>query len=61
MEVVRAVAEAEGPTPLGLDDAQWWSIRSRARLLADSIEHDASLEVVFGEATVLRDMLRALV
>jgi hypothetical protein len=61
LEVVRAVAEAEGPTPLGLDDAQWWSIRSRARLLADSIEHDASLEVVFGEATVLRDMLRILV
>jgi hypothetical protein len=61
LEVVRAVANADGPTPLGLDDAQWWSIRSRARTLADSIEHDASLEIIFGEATTLRDLLRVLV
>jgi hypothetical protein len=59
--VVQAVADADGPTPLGLDDAQWWSIRSRARILADSIEHDANLEVIFGEATTLRDLLRVLV
>jgi hypothetical protein len=61
LDVVKAVANADGPTPLGLDDAQWWSIRSRARTLADSIEHDASLEIVFGEALTLRDLLRVLV
>jgi len=60
-EVVRAVAGADGPTPLGLDDAQWWTIRTRARILADAIEHEASLEVVFAEATTLRDLLRQLV
>lgn len=60
-EVVRAVEAADGPTPLGLDDAQWWSIRNRARSLADAIEGDAHIEVVHGEAVTLRDMLRVLV
>jgi hypothetical protein len=60
-DVVRAVAAADGPTPLGLDDAQWWSIRTRAVNLADAIEHDEDLGVVFDEATTLRDLLRALV
>ncbi|MHB1929981.1 MAG: hypothetical protein ACYCUG_11285 [Acidimicrobiales bacterium] len=60
-EVVRAVTEADGPTPVGLDDAQWWTIRTRARTLADALEHGGNPEVAFGEATTLRDLLRALV
>ncbi len=60
-EIVRAVSDADGPTPVGIDEGQWWCIRQRARTLADSIERDASLEIVFGEATTLRDLLRALV
>lgn len=59
-EVVRSVSAADGPTPLGLDDAQWWAIRTRARTLADAIDHDANLEVIFGEATTLRDLLRPI-
>lgn len=58
--VVRAVAEADGPTPVGLDDAQWWQIRQRARTLADSIEHNAQIDVMLGEAKVLRDLLHGL-
>ncbi len=60
-EVVRAVVVADGPTPVGLDDAQWWQIRQRARILADSIEHRAQTDVVLGEARTLRDLLRELV
>ncbi len=60
-EVIRAVSDADGPTPVGLDDAQWWTIRTRARTLADALEHGGSREVAFGEATTLRDLLRALV
>ncbi len=59
-EVVRAVVVADGPTPVGLDDAQWWQIRQRARILADSIEHRAQTDVVLGEARTLRDLLRNL-
>ncbi len=59
--VVAAVGQADGPTPLGLDDAQWWAIRTRARTLADALEHGGSPEVAFAEATTLRDLLRALV
>ncbi|MDQ6784350.1 MAG: hypothetical protein M3063_13110 [Actinomycetota bacterium] len=60
-EVVRAVVVADGPTPVGLDDAQWWQIRQRARILADSIEHRAQTDVVLGEARTLRALLRDLV
>jgi hypothetical protein len=60
-DVVRAVVVADGPTPVGLDDAQWWQIRQRARILADSIEHRAQTDVVLGEARTLRDLLRDLV
>jgi hypothetical protein len=59
-EVVRAVGVADGPTPVGLDDAQWWQIRQRARILADSIEHKAQKDVVLTEARTLRDLLRGL-
>lgn len=59
--VLSAVEEADGPTPLGLDDAQWWAIRTRARTLADALEHGGNPEVAFAEATTLRDLLRALV
>lgn len=61
MDVIRAVEIADGPTPVGLDDAQWWQIRQRARILADSIEHKAQPDVVVGEAKTLRDLLRNLV
>ncbi|MDQ2725093.1 MAG: hypothetical protein M3Y36_06320 [Actinomycetota bacterium] len=60
-DVVRAVVVADGPTPVGLDDAQWWQLRQRARILADSIEHRAQTDVVLGEARTLRDLLRDLV
>lgn len=59
-EVVRAVGVADGPTPVGLDDAQWWQIRQRARILADSIEHKAQKDLVVTEARTLRDLLRGL-
>lgn len=60
-EVVRAVIVADGPIPLGLDDAHWFQIRQRARILADSVEHKAPTEVVLAEAKTLRELLRGLV
>jgi hypothetical protein len=60
-EVVVAVDAADGPTPVGLDDATWWTIRTRARELAHAIESGAALDIVFGEASTLRDLLRDLV
>ncbi len=60
-ELVRAVADVEGPTPLGVDDARWLSIRNRARSLAELIDADAANEAVRDGAATLRDDLRALV
>ncbi|MHB1535375.1 MAG: hypothetical protein ACYC1D_12360 [Acidimicrobiales bacterium] len=51
---------AEGPTPLGLDDAAWLRIRQRTRILADAIEQKAQTEVIGAEAGALRDQLRIL-
>jgi len=59
-DVVRAASAAEGPTPVGVDEATWWSIRQRARTVAASIEGEAGLDVIFGEAKDLRDELRPL-
>ncbi|MGH9095340.1 MAG: hypothetical protein ACRDXE_09295, partial [Acidimicrobiales bacterium] len=59
--VIETSTAVEGPTPLGLDDGQWWALRSRTRTLADAIEHDADPEVVSSQAATLRDLLRALV
>lgn len=59
-QVMRAVTDADGSTPVGLDDAQWWQIRQRARTLADAIEHQAQTDVMVGEAKVLRDLLHGL-
>lgn len=60
-ELVAAVEVADGPTPVGLDDAQWWSIRMRAKTLSASIGAGANREIVHAEVTTLRDLLRALV
>lgn len=60
-DVIDAAPAVDGPTPLGFDDGQWWGIRSRARILADSLEHGAHRDVIVAEATALRDLLRTLV
>ncbi len=51
---------AEGPTPVGLDEATWLRIRQRARIVADAVEHDADTDLVSTEAASLRDLLRPL-
>jgi hypothetical protein len=60
-ELLDQVDAVEGPTPLGLDDAAWWRLRKQTRIVADAVEHDASVETVAAEAATLRDQLRALI
>ncbi len=56
-----AIEAADGPTPVGLDDSQWWPIRSRAHNLLDALTVDAGATRVADEAAAVRNLLRAVV
>ena len=60
-DLVDAVAAADGPTPLGLADVEWWQLRARSRGLVDAIDMGAGNTRIHDEATVLRDLLRAII
>ncbi|HWG73258.1 MAG TPA: hypothetical protein VG184_04285 [Acidimicrobiales bacterium] len=60
-DAARAVAAADGPTPVGLADVEWWQLRARARGLVDAIDMGAGSTRVHDEATAVRDLLRAIV
>ena len=59
-EVLDRVDAVEVPTPLGLDEAEWWRIRRQARTVADAIDHHATDDVLTGETIALRDLLKKL-
>jgi hypothetical protein len=59
--VLRWVKESEGPPLLGMDEVDWFRIRTRAKALANSIETDHNADEVFDEANQLHDLLRSVV
>lgn len=60
-DVVARVQVVDGPTPLGFDDAQWWTIRSKAHALVGVVESEGHPDVIAAGAAELRDLLRAMV
>ncbi|MGI8492873.1 MAG: hypothetical protein ACR2KC_05670 [Acidimicrobiales bacterium] len=60
-DFVAAADVVDGTTPLGFDDAQWWTIRNKARGLLEVIESRSHPDVVEARATELRELLRAMV
>lgn len=59
--VLQWIEESEGPPLLGMDEVDWFRIRSRARALATAIEGDQDPNEIHGFADSLHDMLRAVV
>ncbi|MBV9661576.1 MAG: hypothetical protein JO337_10505 [Acidimicrobiales bacterium] len=59
--VVQWAHESDGPPLLGMDDVDWFRIRTKAKTLVASIEADRDLESIRGEANELHDMLRSVV
>lgn len=61
-EVIAAVGEALAlPQPFGVDDATWDQVRRRAAAVAHALQEESDDDVIVGDATVLRDLLRTLV
>ncbi len=58
---VDASVGADGPTPVGMADIQWWQLRARTKSLVDAINQGAGTTRVAEEATAVRDLLRAIV
>jgi hypothetical protein len=59
--VLRWIGETEGPPLLGMDEVDWFRIRTRARNLASLLQEDGSPDDVFAEANQLHDVLRSFV
>jgi len=58
---LRWIEMSEGPPLFGMDEVDWFRIRSRARLLAAAIEEEHDPNEVFEHASELHDMLRSVV
>lgn len=58
---LRWIEASEGPPLLGMDEVDWYRIRSRARLLATAIEGGHDPNEIFEHANQLHDLLRAVV
>lgn len=55
------IEAADGPPLLGMDEVDWFRIRSRARALAAAIDEDHDPDEVHEHATQLHDLLRSVV
>ena len=55
------IEASEGPPLLGMDDVDWFRIRSRARALAVAIDEDHDPNEIFEHANQLHDLLRSVV
>lgn len=55
------IQQSEGPPLLGMDEVDWFRIRTRARALAAAIEDERDPSDIYDEANKLHDMLRAVV
>ncbi|HTV11786.1 MAG TPA: hypothetical protein VME20_07975 [Acidimicrobiales bacterium] len=58
---LEAVGAVELPTPVGVDDAFWWRVRSQGHALVAALEHDARIEEISREAALLAEMLHEMV
>jgi hypothetical protein len=59
--VLAWIDASEGAPLLGMDDVDWFRIRSRCRVLMASIEEGQSADEVFRNANHLHDLLRTVV
>ena len=59
--VLRWIEESEGPPLFGMDEIEWFRIRSKARALAGAIEGGHDPNEIYEHANQLHDMLRKLV
>jgi hypothetical protein len=60
-DVVAAALAADGGTPFGMADVEWWQVRARVRGLAEAIAQGAASTRVHDDAVAVRDLLRTIV
>jgi hypothetical protein len=58
---LEAVDAVEQPTPVGVDDAFWWRVRSQSHVVAAALEGDARNDEISKEAALLAEMLHGMV
>jgi hypothetical protein len=58
---VEAVGAVELPTPVGVDDAYWWRVRSQGHAVVAALDHQARNEEISREAALLAEMLHEMV
>jgi hypothetical protein len=58
---LQAVGAVEQPTPVGVDDAYWWRVRSQGHAIVAALEGDARLDEVSRQASLLAEMLHEMV
>jgi hypothetical protein len=56
-----AVAAVELPTPVGVDDAYWWRVRSQGHVVVGALDNAARNEDVSRESALLAEMLHEMV
>jgi len=58
---LEAVGAVELPTPVGVDDAYWWRVRSQGHAVVAALDHQARNEEISREAALLAEMLHEMV
>jgi hypothetical protein len=58
---LQAVGAVEQPTPVGVDDAFWWRVRSQGHAVRAAVEAGARLDEISREAALLAEMLHEMV
>jgi hypothetical protein len=58
---LEAVGAVEQPTPVGVDDAYWWRVRSQGHAVVAAVEADARDDEISREAALLAEMLHEMV
>jgi len=58
---LEAVGAVEQPTPVGIDDAFWWRVRSQGHAIVALLESGAREDEVSREASLLAEMLHEMV
>jgi hypothetical protein len=58
---LEAVGVVELPTPVGVDDAYWWRVRSQGHAVVVTLDNKARNEEISREAALLAEMLHEMV
>jgi len=58
---MHAVGAVEQPTPVGVDDAFWWRVRSQGHAVVSALESDSRLDEISRQAALLAEMLHEMV